>query len=192
MSKINFNKMFILEIILAVLTFNQLVAQKIFIKDINKNPVANASVNVQVYYKAVDYLIRETKEIFFSFVTDTSGLISILGEFQKETFKVDSVSISIQHENYLQKKITTLDYSPDPKFNYTIYLVNKKEEMKIVNMQGEEKNELDIYTTFEISKKLKVDEKEVIKLIELKKIKAKKIGQKYFISGTELKKYLEE
>lgn len=167
-------------------------AQKVYIKNIDKKPVANASVVVQVFYRATDYLIREPKEKLFTFVTDTSGTVSFSGEFQKETYKIDSVSISIQQENYLPQKVTTLDYSTDPKFSYIIYLVNKKNDVKIVSMPTEERNELDIYTTQEVSKKLNVDEKEVIKLIETKKLKAKKIGQKYFISGNDLRKYLEE
>lgn len=192
MNKHKNNKNFPIVIFLCLLTSSQIYAQKIFIRDINKKPVTDASVTVHVYYKAIDYLLHETKEKFFSFVTDTSGTFSLSGEFQKETYKVDSVSISVQHENYLPQKLTTLDYSTDSKFSYTIFLVHKKYEIKVVSMPGEEKNELDIYTTNEISKKLNIEEKELIKLIESKKIRAKKIGQKYFISGNDLRKYLEE
>lgn len=188
------NKIFkiIICLFLLIILNHKAFSQKIYIKNIDKKSIANASVVVQVYYHPIDYLIKDSREKLFSSVTDTSGVVLFSGEFQKETFKVDSVSITIQHENYLPKKVCTFDYSSDPKFSYTIYLVNKKEEMKIVSMPSEDRNELDIYTTYEISKKLNIDEKEVIKLIELKKLKAKKIGGKYFVTGNDLRKYLEE
>lgn len=174
------------------ISINYLFAQKISIKSIENKPIANASVIVQVYYKANDYLIRETKEKLFSFVTDTTGTFKLNGEFQNENFKVDSISIKIQHENYYERKFTTLDYSNDKNYVYTIYLVNKKNDVRIISFPKEEKNQLDIYNTNEIAKLLKIDEHDVIKLIESKKINAKKIGQKYFVSGNDIRKYLED
>lgn len=190
----NINAIFRVNLILLLffLISNQVGAQKVFIKNVDRKSLPNASVIIQVFYKPVDYLIRDTKEKLFSFVTDTSGTVIIAGEFQKENYKVDSISFYIQHENYMDKKFVTYEYSKDPKFSYTIYLVNKKNDVKIVSMPSEEKNELDIYTTNEIARKLKIDENDVIKLIESKKLKGKKIGQKYFISGNDLRKFLEE
>ena len=192
MKKNNNTQLMLLQIVLMLFLVNNLFAQKIFIKNTEKKPVANTSVTVQVYYKANDYLINNKKEKLFSFVTDTSGTVNLSGEFQKENYKVDSVSFYVQHENYIDKKFVTYEYSKDPKFSYTIYLVNKRNDVKIVSMPSEDKNELDVFTSNEIAKKLKIEENDVIKLIETKKLKGKKIGQKYFISGNDLRKFLEE
>ncbi|MCX7876055.1 MAG: helix-turn-helix domain-containing protein [Melioribacteraceae bacterium] len=190
--KLNAIFRFNLKLLLLFLISNQVTAQKVFIKNVDKKSLPNASVIIQIYYKPVDYLIHETKEKLFSFVTDTSGTVNLSGEFQKENYKVDSVSFYVQHENYIDKKFVTYEYSKDPKFSYTIYLVNKRNDVKIVSMPSEDKNELDVFTSNEIAKKLKIEENDVIKLIETKKLKGKKIGQKYFISGNDLRKFLEE
>lgn len=182
----------LLQIVLMLFLVNNLFAQKIFIKNTEKKPVANTSVTVQVYYKANDYLINNKKEKLFSFVTDTSGVISFSGEFQKDNFSVDSLVIKVQHEKYKDYKLTTFEYYPDPKFIYNIYLVSKNNEVKILSMPSDERNELDIYTITEVARKLKVEEKDVLQLIETKKLKAKKIGNKLFVSGNDLRKYLEE
>ena len=125
-------------------------------------------------------------------MTDTSGVISFSGEFQKDNFSVDSLVIKVQHEKYKDYKLTTFEYYPDLKFIYNIYLVSKSNEVKISSMPSDERNELDIYTTTEVARKLKVEEKDVMQLIETKKLKAKKIGNKFFVSGNDLRKYLEE
>ncbi|MBI3125262.1 MAG: helix-turn-helix domain-containing protein, partial [Ignavibacteriales bacterium] len=85
--------------------------------------------------------------------------------------------------------------SSSPTFNYIVYLVPKNSK---VNLSGkiianrQELNELDVYSTEELAEKLKIKEDDVLDLIKKKKIRGKKIGDKYFISGDELRKYLDE
>lgn len=182
----------LLQIIFVIFIAGNLYSQKIIINNTDKKSVPKASVTVQVYYKAIDYLINNKKEKLFLLLTDTTGTVSISGEFQKDNFKVDSIVIRVQHENYKEYKLTTTEYSLDPKFAYNIYITPNNNEIRISSMQSDERNELDIYSTNEVARKLKVDEKNVIELIETKKLKAKKIGSKYFVSGNVLRKYLEE
>lgn len=180
---------------LAILIGNNICAQTIWIKDINNRLVSKASVSVQVLYKSTVYLLEDSKEELFTAVTDTLGKLKITGEYTKEEFSVESVSIKVQHKDYETFEVTTKEYSNSPTFNYIVYLVPKNSK---VNLSGkiisnrQELNELDVYSSSEIAAKLNVKEEEILDLIKKKKIKGKKIGEKYFISGDELRKYLDE
>ncbi|MDP2036851.1 MAG: helix-turn-helix domain-containing protein, partial [Ignavibacteria bacterium] len=107
----------------------------------------------------------------------------------------ESVSIKVQHKDYEPFEVTTKEYSSSASFNYIVYLVPKNSK---VNLSGkiisnrQEVNELDVYSSDEVAEKLKVKEADILDLIKKKKIKGKKIGEKYFISGDELRKYLDE
>ena len=186
-----FAKIFFL---LATVTGSSL-AQTIWIKDVNSRLVSKASVSVQVTYKETQFLLEEPKEKFFTAVTDTLGKLKISGEYSKEEFSVESVSIKVQHKDYEPFEVTTKEYSSSASFNYIVYLVPKNSK---VNLSGkiisnrQEVNELDVYSSDEVAEKLKVKEADILDLIKKKKIKGKKIGEKYFISGDELRKYLDE
>lgn len=182
-------------IFFAVFFAGDLIAQTIWIKDVNSRLVSKASVSVQVTYKETQFLLEEPKEKFFTAVTDTLGKLKISGEYSKEEFFVESVSIKVQHKDYEPFEVTTKEYSSSPSFNYIVYLVPKNSK---VNLSGkiisnrQELNELDVYSSDEVAEKLKVKEENILDLIKKKKIKGKKIGEKYFISGDELRKYLDE
>lgn len=180
---------------LAVLITGNLFSQTIWIKDVNSRLVSKASVSVQVTYKETQFLLEEPKEKFFTAVTDTLGKLKISGEYSKEEFSVESVSIKVQHKDYEPFEVTTKEYLNSPSFNYIVYLVPKNSK---VNLSGkiisnrQEVNELDVYSSEEVAEKLKIKEADILDLIKKKKIKGKKIGEKYFISGDELRKYLDE
>ena len=181
-----------LAIVLLMLAGN-MFAQKISIKNTNNNPVAKASVIVHVKYKATGYIFNANKEKMFSFVTDTTGIVELKGEFQKENFIVQSMDFEIKHPDYYDYNNHTVDYSNDPKFGYNVYLTPRNKDINVVGMpSGNDRNELDIYTASEIAKKLHIKEEEIIKLIETCKLRGKKIGDKYFVSGSELRSYLDE
>ena len=179
---------FILFLNIAAVTY----AQKINIKNVNGKPVEKASVVVQVNYKAIDYIFNSDKEKLITAITDSTGVVELTGEFQKDTYEVKSIVIKIKHANYSDYNITTLDYSNDPKFSYNIYLTPKNKDVNITGMPSEDRNEIDVYSSAEVARKLKVKEDEIINMIERGDLKGKKIGDKYFVSGNEIKKYLEE
>lgn len=190
--RIRKQKRLILLFIFFVVTIAEIDAQKIVVKNVNGNPVKRASVTVQVYYKALNYIFNADKEKLFTFVTDTTGVVELKGEFQNDNFEVKSISIKVEHEDYSEYSITTLDYSTDPKFRYNIYLTYKNNDVNIKTFPKEENNEIEIYTSAEIAKKLKVKEEDIINMIEKGKLKGKKISEKYFVSRNELIKYLDE
>ncbi|OGU77250.1 MAG: hypothetical protein A2499_11945 [Stygiobacter sp. RIFOXYC12_FULL_38_8] len=182
-------------IFLVIVVTTNLFSQTIWIKDINKRLVSKASVSVQVIYKDTRFLLEDAKEKFFTAVTDTLGKMIISGEYGKEEFSVESITIKVQHKDYDPFEVITKEYSSSPTFNYIVYLVPKNSK---VNLSGkiianrQEMNELDIYSSSEIAEKLQIKEDDILNLIKKKKIKGKKIGDKYFVSGDELRKYLEE
>jgi excisionase family DNA binding protein len=167
-------------------------AQKIKIKNVDGKPVEKASVVVQVNYKALDFIFNADKEKLFNVITDTSGVVELKGEFQKDNFEVKSLSIKIKHSDYSDYNVTTQDYSTDPKFSYDIYLTLKNKDLNPKSVPSEEKRDIDIYSSAEVAAKLKIKEEDIITMIEKGELKGKKIGEKYFISGNELKKYLEK
>lgn len=172
-----------------------LLAQTIWIKDVNKRLVSKASVSVQVIYKDTRFLLEDAKEKFFTAVTDTLGKMMISGEYSKEEFSVESITIKVQHKDYDPFEVTTKEYSDSPSFSYIVYLVPKNSKVSLsgkIISNRQEVNELDVYSSDEVAEKLKVKEEDILDLIKKKKIKGKKIGEKYFISGDELRKYLDE
>ncbi len=188
MMKIKINCIIFLALIVCV---NVVYAQKIIIKNINGNPVDKASVVVQVNYKATSYIFDADKEKLFSMITDTTGIVELKGEFQNGNYEVKSIAIKIKHTDYSDYNITTLDYSTDPKFSYNIYLTPKNRDVNIKSMPSFESNGIDIYSCDEVAKKLNLKADDIILMIEKGELKGKKIGDKYFISGNELRKYLE-
>ena len=159
---------------------------------VNGKPVEKASVVVQVNYKAIDYIFNSDKEKLITAITDSTGVVELTGEFQKDTYEVKSIVIKIKHANYSDYNITTLDYSNDPKFSYNIYLTPKNKDVNITGMPSEDRNEIDVYSSAEVARRLKIKEDEIMNMIERGDLKGKKIGDKYFVSGNEIKKYLEE
>ncbi|MFA7419171.1 MAG: helix-turn-helix domain-containing protein [Melioribacteraceae bacterium] len=180
---------------LAMFLSGNLFSQTIWIKDVNNKLVSKASVSVQVTYKSTQFLLEGSLEKLFTAVTDTLGKMKISGEYSKEEFSVESVSIKVQHKDFEPFEVITKEYSNSPSFNYIVYLVPKNSK---VNLSGkiianrQEVNELDIYSSSEIADKLQIKEDDILNLIKKKKIKGKKIGDKYFVSGDELRKYLDE
>jgi hypothetical protein len=172
-----------------------LFAQTIWIKDINNKLVSKASVSVQVTYKANAFLLEDALEKLFTAVTDTLGKLKISGEYSKDEFTVESVSIKVQHKDYETFEVTTKEYSNSPTFNYVAYLVPKNSKVSLsgkIISNRQEVNELDVYSSAEIAEKLKIKEDEILTLIKKRKLKGKKIGDKYFVSGDELRKFLDE
>lgn len=182
-------------LLLAMFLSGNLFSQTIWIKDVNNRLVSKASVSVQVTYKSTQFLLEGSLEKLFTAVTDTLGKMKISGEYSKEEFSVESVSIKVQHKDFEPFEVITKEYSNSPSFNYIVYLVPKNSK---VNLSGkiianrQELNELDIYSSSEIADKLQIKEDDILNLIKKKKIKGKKIGDKYFVSGEELRKYLDE
>ncbi len=182
-------------ILFAMFLAGNLFSQTIWIKDVNNRLISKASVSVQVTYKSTQFLLEGSLEKLFTAVTDTLGKVKISGEYSKEEFSVESISIKVQHKDFEPFEVITKEYSNSPTFNYIVYLVPKNSK---VNLSGkiisnrQEVNELDIYSSDEVAEKLKIKEADILDLIKKKKIKGKKIGEKYFISGDELRKYLEE
>lgn len=170
---------------------NIINAQKIVVKNISGKPVDKASVVVQVNYKATNYIFDADKEKLFSMITDTTGVVELKGEFQNGSYEVKSVAIKIKHTDYSDYNITTLDYSSDPKFSYNIYLTPQNRDVNIKTMPAFENNGIDIYSCDEVAKKLNLKVDDIIIMIEKGELKGKKIGEKYFVSGNELRKYLE-
>jgi excisionase family DNA binding protein len=169
--------------------------QTILIRNPNKQPIKDASVSIQVKYNSSEFLLEKSKELFFTFITDTLGRVVVKGEFQKDNFQVESVTIKVQHKDFANYDVVTKDYSSQPSFTYTIYLVPKNNSIDLTGklMTNElEVNELDVYSSQEIAEKLKVKEEDIISLIDKGKLRGKKIGDKYFVSGNDLRKYLEE
>ncbi len=180
---------------LAMFLSGNLFSQTIWIKDVNNKLVSKASISVQVTYKSTQFLLEGSLEKLFTAVTDTLGKMKISGEYSKEEFSVESVSIKVQHKDFEPFEVITKEYSNSPSFNYIVYLVPKNSK---VNLSGkiianrQEVNELDIYSSSEIADKLQIKEDDILNLIKKKKIKGKKIGEKYFVSGDELRKFLDE
>lgn len=180
-------------IILLIFTNYLLFAQKINVKNISGKPVEKASVIVLVKYRATDYILNNAKEKLISVITDSTGIVQLKGEFQKDNSEVESITVEIKHADYSDLNITTQDYSKDPKFNYSFYLTPKNKDVNITGMPGtNERNELDIYSAADIARKMNTKEEEIISLIENGKLKGKRIGSKYFVSGSELRKFLTE
>ena len=79
-----------------------------------------------------------------------------------------------------------------------VYLVPQKFNVDAkVNLQGtssinEKSKELDIFTAEEIADYLDVELNEIIKLIKQKKLKAKKIGETYFIRKKDFDSFMEK
>jgi excisionase family DNA binding protein len=170
-------------------------AQIIFIKDVNSKPIPKASVSVQIIYKSTEFLLEGSQEKFFTAVTDTLGKLKLFGEYSKEEFLVESITIKVQHKEFETFEVTTKEYLKSPTFSYTIYLVPKNSK---VNLSGkiisnrQEVNDLEIYSVSELASKLNVKEEDIVDLIKKKKLKGKKIGEKYFVSAEELRKFLDE
>lgn len=88
--------------------------------------------------------------------------------------------------------------APHLDFNYKIYIVPQKLNVDAkVNLQEtsgvvEKSNELDIFTADQIANFLHVELSEILKLIKEKKLKAKKIGDTYFIRKKDFDSYMEK
>jgi excisionase family DNA binding protein len=184
------NNMSVLIILISV--GGVLKAQKINIRNVNGKRVEKASVVVQVNYKATDYIFHADKEKLFTAITDSTGIVELTGEFQRDDFEVKSLEIKIKHTDYSDYNIITLDYSNDPKYSYNVYLSPKNKDVNVKSLPGEGGNGLDVFSSAEVARKLKVKEEEIIAMIERGELRGKKIGDKYFVSGNEIKKYLEE
>jgi len=182
-------------LLLLLLLTASMFSQTIWIKDVNNKLVSKASVSVQVHYKSTEFLLEGRQEKLFTAVTDTLGKLKISGEYSKEEFSVETVSIKVQHKDYETFEVTTKEYSSSPTFNYIVYLVPKNSKVNIsgkIISNRQEVNELDVYSSAEIAEKLRIKEDDILDLIKKKKLKGKKIGDKYFVSGKELRKYLDE
>lgn len=186
---------FVISLMLLAVHSCIVIAQTIYIKDVNSKPIPKASVAVQIIYKSTEFLLEGSREKLFTAVTDTIGKLKLSGEYSKEEFSVESISIKVQHKEYETFEVTTKEYSNSPTFGYTVYLVPKNSK---VNLSGkiisnrQEVNELEIYSVTEIAGKLNVKEEDLIELIMKKKLKGKKIGEKYFVSAEELRRFLDE